>query len=226
MSQEKKHPLQERYTEREKVAYLSLLSSIIYVDQNFSEQEKNHLEDYFKLFNISDEDKRKIYAAVFNLNQEHKLEYLKIIQNLKDSELKYTLISDLCLFALADSNFDESEYLYIVDIGKNLGVTKEQIQAIRELQENLKKLPSESRCTKELIKECSSKLAAVGVPIGAVAISGSVFGLSAAGITSGLAALGALVGGGMLAGTVLVVPAIAVGSAYAVKKFFDIIWGD
>jgi 4-aminobutyrate aminotransferase-like enzyme len=66
----------------------------------------------------------------------------------------------------------------------------------------------------------------VGVPIGAIAASGSVFGLSAAGITSGLATLGALVGGGMLVGAVIVVPAIALGTAYGVKKLFDVVWKD
>ena len=40
------------------------------------------------------------------------------------------------------------------------------------------------------------------------------------------AALGAFVGGGMLAGAVMVVPAIAVGSIYGVKKLFDVVWKD
>ncbi|MBS6044883.1 MAG: hypothetical protein KH936_04585 [Neisseria sp.] len=41
-----------------------------------------------------------------------------------------------------------------------------------------------------LLKNVSSKAAAVGVPIAAVYLSGSVIGMSAAGITSGLSALG------------------------------------
>ena len=45
-------------------------------------------------------------------------------------------------------------------------------------------------------------------------------------MTSGLAALGALVGGGMLAGTVIVVPAIALGTAFGVKKLLDVAWRD
>ena len=43
-------------------------------------------------------------------------------------------------------------------------------------------------------------------------------------MTSGLAGLGALVGGGMLAGAVVVVPAIAIGTAYGVKKLLDLVW--
>jgi len=77
---------------------------------------------------------------------------------------------------------------------------------------------------KQVIKDGAANLAGVGVPIVAIAASGSVFGLGAAGITSGLAALGALVGGGMLLGAVIVVPAIALGAAYGVKKLFDIVW--
>ena len=143
--------------------------------------------------------------------------------------MKYTLISDLCLFALVNSKFTDEEYQYILGIGEILGVTREQIDAIKSVQENLykiKDIPSIADRSKQLIKDSAANLAGVGVPIGAIAVSGSVFGLSAAGMTSGLAALGALVGGGMLVGAVVVVPALAVGAAYGVKKLFDIVWKD
>jgi len=129
------------------------------------------------------------------------------------------------LIALADSVFLESEYVYILDIANYLGISKEQVDAIKVLQENLykvSKIPDNSEMIKEIVKEGAASLAAVGVPAGAIAISGVVFGLSAAGITSGLAALGALVGGGMLAGVILVVPALAVGSYFGVKALFNL----
>jgi hypothetical protein len=143
--------------------------------------------------------------------------------------LKYTLISDLCLFAWNDSKFVYEEYKYILGIAEVLGITQEQVDAIKSVQENLKKIndiPSNSERFKKVMKDSVVTLAGVGVPIGAVAASGSVFGLSAAGITSGLAALGALVGGGMLAGAVVAVPVIAFGAAYGVKKLFDFVWKD
>ena len=155
--------------------------------------------------------------------------HLSIIQDLNNTELKYTLISDLCLFARADEDFSDEEYAYIVDIAGYLGVTPEQVSAIRTVQKNVQKIkniPSRSLRTKNILKESAVHLAQMGVPVAAIAASGSVFGLSAAGITSGLAALGALVGGGMLAGTVFVVPAIAAGSAFGVKKLFDVVWKD
>ena len=227
MSEEqKKHPLEE-YSENEQIAYLSILSAICYVDKEFGDKEKHQLDVLLAQLKISDAGKAKICSSAFNIHQEDKLVNLEEIQNLGNTELKYTLISDLCLFSLVDSKFTDEEYQYTLGIGEVLGITQEQVDAIKSIQENLYKIkdvPSNSERFKQVIKDSASKLAGVGVPIGAIAASGSVFGLSAAGITSGLAALGALVGGGMLVGAVIVVPAIALGTAYGVRKLFDRVW--
>jgi hypothetical protein len=227
MSEEQKtHPLEE-YSENEQIAYLSILSAVCYVDKDFGDKEKRQLDVLLAQLKISDVGKSKIYSSVFNLQHEDKLMNLDAIQNLGNTELKYTLISDLCLFSLIDSKFTIEEYQYILGVGEVLGIPREQVDAIKSLQENLDKvkdMPSNSEKFKQVIKDSAANLAAVGIPIGAIAASGSVFGLGAAGLTSGLAALGALVGGGMLAGAVIVVPAIAIGTAYGVKKLFDIAW--
>jgi hypothetical protein len=133
------------------------------------------------------------------------------------------------LFAFADSIFSDEEYQYILGIGELLNITREQIDAIKSVQENvakIKDIPPNSEKFKRIIKNSASKLAGAGVPIGAIAATGSVTGLSAAGITSGLAALGAIVGGGMIAGVVIVVPALVAGSTFGVKKLLDTVWKD
>jgi hypothetical protein len=226
--EQKKHPLEE-YSENEQIAYLSILSSVCYVDKEFGDMEKRQLDVLLAQLKISDVGKAKIYSSVFNLQREDKLANLEAIQILGNTEIKYTLISDLCLFSLVDSKFTDEEYQYILGIGEVLGITREQVDAIKSIQENLykiKDIPPNSEKYKRLIKDSAAKLAGVGVPVAAIAASGSVIGLSAAGLTSGLAALGALVGGGMLLGAVIVVPAIALGAAYGVKKLFDVVWKD
>jgi len=226
--EQKKHPL-EGYSEDEQIAYLSVLSAVCYVEKEFSDKEKHQLDVLLEQLKISDAGKAKIFYSVYELQREDKLANLETIQNLGNTELRYTLISDLCLMAFADSKFLDEEYQYILEIGEFLGITQEQIDTIKSTQENLwriKGIPPNSEKFKQLIKDSAANLAAVGVPVGALAASGSVFGLSAAGITSGLAALGALVGGGMVAGVVIVVPAIAAGSVYGVKKLFDAVWKD
>jgi uncharacterized tellurite resistance protein B-like protein len=229
MSEEQqKHPLEE-YTENEQIAYLSILSAVCYADKEFGEKEKRQLDILLEQLKISDVGKAKIYSSVFNLQHEDKLANLEVIKVLGNTELKYTLISDLCLFSLVDSKFTDEEYQYVLGIGEVLGITQEQVDAIKSIQENLykiKDIPPNSERFKRLVKDSAAKLAGVGVPVGAIAASGSMFGLSAAGITSGLAALGGLVGGGMLLGAVVVVPAIALGTAYGVKKLLDVVWKD
>jgi len=229
MSEEqKKHPLEE-YSENEQTAYLSILSAVCYVDKEFGDKEKRQLDILLKQLKISDVGKSKIYSSVFNLQHEDKLANLEVIKILSNTELKYTLISDLCLFSLVDSKFTDEEYQYVLGIGEVLGITQEQVDAIKSIQENLykiKDIPPNSERFKLLVKDSAAKLAGVGVPVGAIAVSGSMFGLSAAGITSGLAALGGLVGGGMLLGAVVMVPAIALGAAYGVKKLLDVVWKD
>lgn len=226
--EQKKHPLEE-YSENEQIAYLSVLSAVCYVDKEFGDMEKRQLDVLLAQLKISDVGKAKIYSSVFNLQREDKLANLEAIQILGNTELKYTLISDLCLFSLVDSKFSNDEYQYILGIGEVLGITQEQVDAIKSIQESLykiKDIPPNSEKYKHLIKDSAAKLAGVGVPVAAIAASGSMFGLSAAGITSGLAALGGLVGGGMLLGAVVVVPAIALGAAFGVKKLFDVVWKD
>ena len=226
--EQKKHPLEE-YSENEQIAYLSVLSAVCYVDKEFGDMEKRQLDVLLAQLKISDVGKAKIYSSVFNLQREDKLANLEAIQILGNTELKYTLISDLCLFSLVDSKFSDDEYQYILGIGEVLGITQEQVDAIKSIQESLykiKDIPPNSEKYKHLIKDSAAKLAGVGVPVAAIAASGSMFGLSAAGITAGLAALGGLVGGGMLLGAVVVVPAIALGAAFGVKKLFDVVWKD
>lgn len=66
---------------------------------------------------------------------------------------------------------------------------------------------------KKLGEDALASLAATGIPVGAVAVSGSVTGISAAGITSGLATLGA----GSMIGGIAVVAGIGVVSFLGVK---------
>jgi hypothetical protein len=113
MPKEKKHPLEE-YSENEQIAYLSILSAICYADKEFGDQEKRQLDALLEPLKISDVGKAKIYASVFNLQHEDKLANLEAIQNLGNTELKYTLISDLCVFSLVDAKFTNEEYQYIL----------------------------------------------------------------------------------------------------------------
>lgn len=225
MADKSAHPILA-YPEEARIAYVSLLGELCYVDKNFDENERKLLDQQMDALDISDQGKARVYAAVYDLRDSHRDAIIAGIQALSDSDLRFTLIGDLFIMALANDYISVEEQDYVFAIGQKLGLQDEQIKAIKQVEFGLWQLrntPSDSESYKKMIKELAGNLAGAGVPIAAIAASGSVFGLSAAGLTSGLAALGALVGGGMLAGTVLVVPAIAAGSIWGVKRLVDLV---
>lgn len=88
-----------------------------------------------------------------------------------------------------DWNADEN----IVSLQKKLAVPDEQVDCILETILENEKILSDRKSDIEIkksLQEIASKSAAVGVPLAAVYLSGSVIGISAAGMTSGLATLG------------------------------------
>jgi hypothetical protein len=101
-----------------------------------------------------------------------------------------------------------------------LNINGEQLAALQKYVEAVIKAQnsgSGKQDLKDLGAEVAAGLASAGVPIAAVAMSGSVFGLSAAGITSGLAALG--LGLGMTTG-IGVVAALGIGSYFGVRYLY------
>lgn len=225
MTNQATHPLLA-YPETERVAYMSIIAALSHVDSKLDEQERKHLDEQIKVFEISGENKAKVYSAVFHFKKDHRSDILETLNALDDSDLRFTLIADLFLMALSNGYISVEESEYIEAIGSKLGITKDQVMVVKDVEFHLwqkRSTPTNSEAFKSMLKECTANLAAAGVPIAAIAGSGSVFGLSAAGMTSGLAALGGIVGGGMLAGTVLVVPAIAASSAWGVKKLVDLV---
>lgn len=115
--------------------------------------------------------------------------------------LRCALMLNLFEVALANDLLErEQEYLLLIAQPK-LGISDAHYQAIQRFVKELRHIRLrglDDNVAAELAKNAAAGLPAVGVPIAAVYLSGSVMGLSAAGITSGLAAVG--LGLGMVPG--------------------------
>jgi len=102
---------------------------------------------------------------------------------------------------LADDLMENEERFFLNKLCRELEVNDKQKDAIINFVKESKRVQREgvdNNYAEKTIKNAVSGLTAVGIPIAAVYFSGSVIGLSAAGITSGLAALG--LGFGMVPG--------------------------
>ena len=214
MPEAEDHPL-KGYKEDEKVGYLSVVACIAAADGEVVDEEIKALRALAKLVGVSGKGRATVLSAAEDPTS---VDVEKHLGKLARSELRFTLLTDLYLIAYADDKLDKSEVREINDLAKKLKIRQDQKTAIKKYAEALHKAKDaegDEDKWKKLGGDVASGLVSTGVPIAAVAASGSVAGLSAAGITSGLAALG--LGLGM-------VPGIGVAVGIGVVSYFGVRW--
>ena len=219
MEKEQKHPLLKA-TDKEKVAYLSIVATIAAADRNVSSDEIDNLLKLGEQVKISSDGLGKIISAAKEPNSAPIKEY---IAELKSSELRFTLVADMYFLGYADDKLTKDEIDEIKKISQQLNVKNEQVEAIakyvKAMIDQAKGKIEGKETLKNVGSEVAGSLAAAGVPLGAVAVSGSVFGLSAAGMTSGLAALGLGFGMATGIGAVAAIGVVSfIGVRWAIKK--------
>lgn len=212
-----KHPLLE-YPDHEKKAYLCVVASIASADNDVSDQEIANLRTLCRKVELSSRARAEVMAAAECPQAAPIKQYL---DHLRESDLRYTLLADMMFLALADRDFSSEERSEVAQIAMVLGINSEQVKAIEEYVRAYLDLKGDASTTPEELKQATGDvlagLAAAGVPVAAVAVSGTVWGLSTAGIISGLTALG--LGFGLAPGLGVVV-AIGVASFFGVRWLF------
>jgi len=109
-------------------------------------------------------------------------------------EIQKSLIKDMIFIYRTNDDINKwTNSKYIVNLVANFEVPHDQVDLIESAilndEDILTKRKNDSEIKKSM-KDIASKAAAVGVPLATIYLSGSVVGVSAAGITSGLASLG------------------------------------
>lgn len=211
-----RHPL-SNHPEEQVVDYLSIVAVIATADGEVSDSEISRLRELCTTIEISPAGRAKVIAAAEDPSS---LDTEAIVKRLVDTELKFSLITDMFFIAHADGQHLSQEHEEIKRLAALLTVSEEQLAAIEKYVQVVLKAQNSGERTEDLKEagvEVAAGLAATGIPIAAVAVSGSVFGLSAAGITSGLAALG--MGLGMVSG-IGVVAALGIGSYLGVRYLY------
>lgn len=192
-------PLHE-LSEEVKLAYLKALVWLTYQDdRQIDEREVAELQVLMVQVGCSSESRHTIRGLVgdpVDLDAAHDIEELKrrlqapterkaVTHALLKDAIRLHLATSGEASAVADDGLRRLARLLDIDEKQRTFLLDACLKQRRLFDERL----SESQ-VKELAKDLSSKAAGVGVPIAAVYLSGSVTGLSAAGMTSGLAALG------------------------------------
>ena len=201
---------------RERVDYLIVVAAIAGVEGKLTGAHWEKLQDFCRDLNLGTDEVGQVVGAGTHPDAARIKE---VIERLKLSNLRFTLLTDLLFMAYADNTFDSAKRKEVRTIANSLGVNDSQFTAIIKYVEGVIKAQEAAGVTSDDLKrlggDLAASLAAAGVPIAAVAVTGTVFGLSAAGITSGLAALG--MGLGMASG-------LGVAAALGVGGYFGVRW--
>lgn len=208
---EQQHSLME-YPEVERVDYLCVVASIAAADGKVTDEEISHIREYCESTGIGEIGIGLIIAALENPEG---VDIPTIVSRLAHTDLRFTLLTDMLFMAHADGIVCPIEQEEINKIAAMLTITHHQIEAINMYVEAVISAQHTRRSEahwKEVGSEIAGLLASAGVPLGAVAIAGTVFGN---GLSSGLAALG--MGLGITTG-------IGVAVSIGVCSYFGVRW--
>src|SRR5690348_2151648 len=113
----------EGYSDQEKGAYLGAVASIATADREASEEELQYIAALCDAADISEQQKEAVIRAANELSGD---ELKKCLDILKNSDLKYSLVTDIIAFAKADNNYAAEEQQRVQEVSQYLGVDQNQ----------------------------------------------------------------------------------------------------
>lgn len=196
-----------------KLAYLQIIANMTFSnDEIIDEKELAELFLLMTRLEINSELRFKIRTYITEMSTENIISIEKLLQIIKNNaeashykSLMISLAKDLINIYFSTNDLINRDFAFLKKYQSLFELSDDEINLAYEAVESDYKLLKEDlddTAIEKNAKELAAKAAAAGVPLAAVYISGSVIGMSAAGITSGLAALG--MGMGMTGGLAVV----------------------
>lgn len=198
---EEQSNLLEGYSDKEKGAYLGAIASLATADHQASAEEMEYMEELCQAAKLSPEQTGAVRQAATELSGE---ELNRCLDVLKNSELKYSLVTDLMAFAKADNDYSEAEEQNIQKISQYLGVDQQQFSLLDQFSkqattETRQQAPSQQNFLGGGLKE---KMQGAGINTGS--LMKGVLAIAAPMILSrmfsrrrGMGGMGGMLGGGL-----------------------------
>lgn len=187
-------------SESYKLSYLKVLANFTMSDDGkVDAKEYSELMSLVTRIHLSSEYRLKLRAYIGSVKDQEETMFL--IGKLKEKSISIdfsivqkSLFKDLLyLYKLKNSLPTWEENKFLTQLRDEFSIQSEEIDlicaAIKNDEDILTFRKNDSDIVKSM-KDIAAKAAAVGMPLTAIYLSGSVVGLSAAGLTSGLATLG------------------------------------
>lgn len=124
---EQTEKLLKDYSDVEKGSYLGAIASIGTADRTASEEELDYIMALADSAGLSEQQKNAVERAATELSGE---ELKRCLDNLKSSDLRFSLVTDLIAFAESDKNYTPEEKANIEKIAQYLNINKQQFSLL------------------------------------------------------------------------------------------------
>lgn len=218
-----------------KETYIKFLCNAVYMDDGqIDSREYAEIMTLIAINSLTHESRMKIRMYMYNMDEMEDMDALlekldELVPSGSVEAIRLSLFKDAVNIRWDALNLDENkaaakEDRYIRELQGMLDINDEKAEFIIDEIQNNKNILSMRQNDDQIkngLKETMAKAGAVGVPMAAVYLSGSVVGVSASGITSGLAALGmhGILGFSSMLTGIGVAVLIGVGAYKGVRKF-------
>ena len=155
--------LLQNYSDAEKTAYLGAIASLATADRQATAPEAEFLQHLGQQANLSDDAIRQVLAAADDANNQTIQRNLDVLKN---SDLRFSLITDLISFARADGAYSNDEEAMIGKMAQYLGVNPEQKATLENVVDQAANVPHDAQDPGKqgFLSGLGDKLSSVGIP--------------------------------------------------------------
>ena len=191
--------LLQNYSEAEKTAYLSAIASLATADRQASGAETQFLQALAQQAGLSGGATQQVLSAAQDANNQS---IQQSLDTLKNSDLRFSLVTDLISFARADGAYANDEEAMIDKMSQYLGINQQQKQTLESVVDQAATVAHDPEDPSKhgFFDSIGDKLSSMGIPKGA--LMGGLLGVVAPMVISRVMGGGQSqgMGGGMLGG--------------------------
>ncbi|MGB3077283.1 MAG: TerB family tellurite resistance protein, partial [Chitinophagales bacterium] len=121
------------YNDLEKGAYLGAIASIATADHSATEEEIEFLRALAESADLSEEQEESIVRAAKELSTD---ELERCLDILKQSELRFSLLTDIISFAKSDGKYSPEEQKNVEEIAQRLDINRQQFSLLDQFVDN------------------------------------------------------------------------------------------
>ena len=144
-----------------------------WADGKVTDDERKKLEGFCELAGL---DKESLKDVLDEASHEKAKDLKRHFDALKDSDLRFTILTDCAFLSFADGHFDETEKAEIEKTAAGLGIAGRQLEAISNYVKAVASLGKgvSAEDAEKIGKKEAAELATAGIPVEAVAIAGAL----------------------------------------------------